>query len=128
MSVCGNRARHTDGEPVAHTSIDAVRACHLAEEVWACEWLVPRFNHEDGEQYTVECGGLSWHLPENRGYTCEHGHDHIYDEVRRRERWDYAADEDEAGLLAGRGIHPAAMNGGPIDINPDAMRYAASLG
>ncbi|GAA2679024.1 MULTISPECIES: hypothetical protein [Actinosynnema] len=127
MPVCGNRSRHTDGKPVVHASVDAVRACCLADEVWACRWLVARFNHEDGEEYVVECGGLSWHLPDDRGHTCEHGHDHIYADVREREGWDYAADPDEAGLLAGRGVHPVAMNGGAIEINYQAMRYAASL-
>ncbi|MGW4528857.1 hypothetical protein [Amycolatopsis sp. NPDC004378] len=124
---CGNRRRHADGEPAAHASADAVRACFLAEETWTCDWLTAHTNPEDGEQYTVECGGLAWFLPEGRGHTCEHGHDHIYAEVRHREGWDYAADPDEAGLLAGRGIQPVAMNGGGIAIDDGARRYAASL-
>ena len=75
----------------------------------------------------AECGGLAWFLPEDRGYTCEYGHDHIYAEVRHHEGWDYAADPEEVGLLAGRGIQPVAMNGGGIEIDAQAMRYAASL-
>lgn len=124
---CGNRNRHAAGEPITHASVDAVRACFLAEQTWVCEWLVPLMNPEDGETVAVDCGGLAWFLPEDRGYTCEYGHDHIYAEVRHREGWDYAADPEEAGLLAGRGIQPVAMNGGGIDIDAGARSYAASL-
>lgn len=120
---CGNRARHADGAAVTHASVDAVRACYLAGETWACDWLVPLVNPEDGEvSVAVECGGLSWHLPDGRGYTCEYGHDHVYAEVRQKEGWDYVVDPEEAGLLAGRGVVPVAMNGGPIDIDPSAFR------
>lgn len=102
-------------------------ACCLAKQIWVCDWHVPFRNDEDGEEYAIECGGLAWYLPDDRGYTCEHGHDHVYAEVRRREGWDHAADREEAGLLAGCGIRPVAMNGGGIDIDLEAMRYAASL-
>ncbi|WNV83108.1 hypothetical protein [Umezawaea sp. Da 62-37] len=125
--TCRNRKRHADDAPAVHDSVDAVRACFLAEQIWTCDWQVPARNDEDGEDYAVDCGGLAWFLPDDRGYTCEYGHEHIHAEVRRRERWDYAADPQEAGLLAGRGIQPVAMNGGGIDIDPQAMRYAASL-
>lgn len=125
--ICRNRRRHANGETVAHASVDAVRACFLADEVWACDWLAMHTHPEDGEQYALECGGLAWGLPDGRGHTCEHGHDHIYGDVRHREGWDYAADPEEAGLLAGRGIRPVAMNGGGIDIDLAALRHAASL-
>lgn len=49
---------------------------------------------------TSERGALSWHLAGERGYTCEAGHDHVYAEVRDREGWEYAEDEDEARQLA----------------------------
>jgi hypothetical protein len=128
MSVnCGNRRRHADGGPAAHASIDAVRACCLAEETWFCDWQTAHNHPEDGEQYVLECGGLAWSLPGDRGYTCEHGHDHIYADVCDREGWGYVADPEEAGLLAGRGVQPVAMNGGGIEIDSAAMHYAASL-
>ncbi|HET6286473.1 MAG TPA: hypothetical protein VFG15_06950 [Amycolatopsis sp.] len=125
--TCGNRRRHPDRETATHATVAAVRACYLAREIWPCGWQTGRVNPEDGEQYVVECDGLTWYLPDDRGYACEHGHTHIYAEVRQLEGWDYAADPEEAGLLAGRGIQPAAMNGGGIDIDHQAMRYAMSL-
>ncbi|MDT7785195.1 MAG: hypothetical protein QOF58_3614 [Pseudonocardiales bacterium] len=127
MPVCGNRARHAEGTPVAHASVAAIRACFLEEEVWPCSWLVELTNPEDGESTYVECAGLTWYLPGNRGYACENGHEHIYDHVRADEGWDYVADPEEAGLLAGRGVRPVAMNGGSIDIDHGAFRYAAGL-
>lgn len=124
---CGNRRRHVGGEPVTHASAAAVHACFFAEEIFTCGWRTAAVHPEDGEHYEVECGGLSWYLRDGRGYTCEDGHEHIYAEVCHREGWDYAADSAEAGLLAGRGIRPVAMNGGPIDVDPGALRYAMSL-
>lgn len=128
MSItCGNRARHTDGGPAVHASVKAVRACYLAPETWDCEWMFALTHPEDGLTYTILCGGLSWFLVDGRGYTCESGHEEIYAEVRAAERWDYAADPEEAGLLAGCGVQPVAMNGGGIDIDPGAFHYAAGL-
>lgn len=118
---CGNRQAHD--ERTYHASIESVRRCFSTETTWACTWL-REIDTEDGPGVT-ECGALSWNTA--RGYECEHGHDHVYDEVRAKEGWDYAADPDEAGLLAGRGVHPVAMDGTGITINPDAMRYAMSL-
>lgn len=127
MSVtCGNSAKHESGGPMAHASVEAVRACCQDKTIGACTWNV-LIDTEDGPM-AVECGGLMWLLADGRGYTCEFGHERIYDEVRKDEGWDYAADPEEAGLLAGRGVTPVAMNGGPIDINLEAMRHAASLG
>lgn len=124
---CGNRARHASGQPEHHATIDAVRACYLESETWPCTWLMSYTHPEDGEIRTVECAGLSWFLLDNRGYICEHGHEHIYAEVRAVERWDYAADPEEAGLLAGRGVRPIAMDGTAIDIDLAAFRYAAGI-
>lgn len=118
---CGNRDHLTE---TYHRDVATVRRCFSTETTWACSWLVADGTTEDGEPWIRECGGLSWYLADGRGYECEHGHDHIYDEVRAREGWDYAADPDEAGLLAGVGVHPVAMDGGSIEINPDAMLYA----
>jgi hypothetical protein len=120
---CGNRD-HT--ETTYHVNVDVVRRCFSATETWACAWHVPVYFEEDGEAGSRECGGLSWHLPDGRGYECENGHDHIYDEVRAAEGWDYAADPDEAGLLAGVGVRPVAMDGTSIAINWNAAAYAAS--
>lgn len=118
---CGNRAHEIT---TYHRDIATVRLCFSDAETWPCSWLVADFVDEDGETRVRECGGLSWHLRDGRGYECENGHDHVYDEVRAVEGWDYAADPDEAGLLAGVGVRPVAMDGGPIEINPDAMAYA----
>ncbi len=125
--TCGNRAGHPDGRPATHATIGAVRACCTAERTWACDWLVPHMHPEDGEIYTLECGGLAWDLPDDRGHTCEFGHEHVHAEARHAEGWDYAADPEEAGLLAGRGVIPVAMDGGPIDIDTGAFTYAAAL-
>ncbi|WP_410646208.1 hypothetical protein [Amycolatopsis sp. cmx-4-54] len=128
MSItCGNRAGHDDGKPAIHATIDAVRACCTAGLVWACDWLLARTHPEDGETYTVECGGLSWHLPDGRGTTCEFGHSHIYAEVRQDERWDYAEDDEEAKRLARLGVAPFTMDGKPFDIDSDALLYPAGL-
>lgn len=127
MPVCGNRARHGREVRVRHDTVEGVRACFREEEIWECGWLNELVNPEDGEIVAVACKGVTWYLPDGRGYECEHGHDHIYCEVRASEGWDYAADPQEAGLLAGRGVHPVAMNGGPIDVDPGARAYAASL-
>lgn len=124
MIRCGNREHQTE---TYHRDVATVRRCFSSETTWACSWLVPFHYPEDGETYTRECGGLSWELPDGRGFECEHGHDHIYDEVRAVEGWDYAADPGEAGLLAGRGVAPVAMNGGSIEIDQNAMAYAMRL-
>jgi hypothetical protein len=119
---CGNR-KHT--ETTYHIDIEDVRACFAHSETWACTWLVA-FSL-DGETHTRDCGAVSWNLAEGRGYACTNGHEHIYCDVRAAEGWDYAADPDEAGLLAGRGVRPVAMDGTGIEVNQAAMAYAASL-
>lgn len=119
---CGNR-KHT--ETTYHIDIADIRACCAHDETWACTWLVA-FSLE-GETHTRDCGAVSWNLPGERGYTCTNGYEHIYCEVRAAERWDYAADSAEAGLLAGRGVRPVAVDGTGIEIDQAAMRYAASL-
>jgi hypothetical protein len=118
---CGNRDHETE---TYHRDVATVRRCCSTETTWPCSWHVPVYYEEDGETGERPCGGLSWYLPDARGYECENGHDHIYDEVRAAEGWDYAADPDEAGLLAGVGVRPVAMDGGPIEVNPAAMLYA----
>lgn len=125
--TCGNRARHADGKPAVHADVTEVRECYLGPQTWRCDWLFGVRHPEDGEIYAVPCGARAWYLPAGRGYTCAAGHEHIYAEVRAAEGFDYAADEVEAGLLAGRGVRPVAMNGGPIDIDTGAFRYAAGL-
>jgi hypothetical protein len=125
MSIrCGNRPAH-HGSIAYHETIESVRLCYGPTETWSCSWLVP-WDTEDGPG-TRECGALSRYLPDGRGWACEHGHDHIYAEVCAAEGWDYAADPQEAGLLAGRGVRPVAMDGGHIEIDQAAMAYAASL-
>ena len=129
---CGNHGVLGNDEPVKHSSVEAVRRCHAAE-TWSCTWLIEIPAGYDAQvedwvdAHVRECGGLSWYLEDGRGYECEYGHDHVYDEIRAQEGWDYAADPEEAGLLAGRGVHPVAMDGTAIEIDPGAMRYAMGL-
>ncbi|MEU7480488.1 hypothetical protein AB0A63_31235 [Lentzea sp. NPDC042327] len=126
MPVCGNRARHAERIPVRHSTVEAVRRCHLEPEAWPCEWLNEFVDPEDGERRERPCHGVSWHLPGGRGYRCEHGHSHIYDEVRVREGWDYVSDDGEAALLAVHGVRSVAMNGGPLDLGPATALCGAS--
>lgn len=62
MPVCGNRSRHADGKPVAHASVDAVRACCLDTEAWACQWLLA------AHQQTEHDGQLA---PQRAAYLLE---------------------------------------------------------
>lgn len=110
---------------MAHASAEAARACHFAEETWPCDWQV-LVDTEDGPM-PVECRGLSWFLADGRGYTCEFGHEHIHAEVLVRRGRAYAADPEEAGLLAARGVVPMAMDGGSIAVDPGAFHYGLTL-
>lgn len=131
--TCGNLEVH-EGILVKHASVEAVRACFAGRVIGTCNWLVAVPAHFVPElddwcdPYERDCGALMWDLVDGRGYTCESGHEHIYDEVRAHERWDYAADSGEAGLLAGYGVHPVAMDGTGIEIDLNAMRHAMSGG
>ena len=75
MSVmCANSGRHERGRPRTHASVEAVHACHFAEKTWPCNRLVEVESPERGPM-SVECRGLSWFLPDGRGYICEYGHE-----------------------------------------------------
>jgi hypothetical protein len=97
-----------------HLTVDAVRACHT-RDTFACHWLIerPAGWHVEAEDFVeasiIECGALAWE--HERGWTCETGHEHIYAEVRSREGWEYAEDENEARGLAKAGVFPVDMQG-----------------
>lgn len=116
--TCGNRAKH-DGQTGTHTTVDLVRACYLDPNTFTCDWLVEVPAHwvEEIEDFVdaqiVECGALAWELPDNRGWTCENGHEHIRAEVRDREGWDYAEDREEAKRLAKVGVASVQIDGRP---------------
>jgi hypothetical protein len=110
------------GDVHQHEDAAAARRCQ-AGETWICGWQYQVY--VEGEPYIRGCTGAAWDT--GRGFTCEWGHEHVTAEVRHAEGWDYAADPEEAGLLAGVGVQPVAMNGGGIDIDPGAMQYAMSI-
>lgn len=96
VQVCGT-SRYTGPDGVVH------------DPAWACSWLI---EFTDGEGYPAvrECGHPAFHTA--RGSDCAAGHEHVRDEVRHAEGWEYA-DPDEAGALAAMGIKPVGMDGKP---------------
>jgi hypothetical protein len=106
-----------------HDQIAVARLCERGETT-PCTWMI-EYTIE-GERYVRDCGAPAWETA--RGWECQDGHGHVYAEIRDAEGWDYAADSDEAGLLAGAGVDPVAMNGGSVAANPVAMRHAMAGG
>jgi hypothetical protein len=131
--TCGN-CRET------HRSADDVRACHQGvpsgtwyrhgefvgctsgdpEGEWiggrivfyrgaeyACDWHV-QINTEDGPA-SAPCGAPA--INTTRGYTCQAGHSHVHDDIRRAEGWEYADGDGEALSLMKAGLDVVAMDG-----------------
>lgn len=96
-----------------HHEVATVRACY-AGTTWKCTWLVRAGHTEDGDEIIRECGAASTELPDDRGYTCEAGHSHIYCEVRAAEGWDYASDAEEAQMMRRYGLDAVGPDGGSI--------------
>ena len=95
VQVCGT-SRYTDPQ-TGHTHAPA----------WPCSWLMEFADGESGWAVR-ECGHPAFHT--ERGHTCAAGHEHVCEEVRHAEGWDYA-DDDEAAALAAAGITPVGMDG-----------------
>jgi len=87
-----------------HHAVAQVRACCAGT---ACTWMIQDGVNEDGEAVIVDCGYPTTY--DARGWRCEAGHEHVRDEVRHGEGWDYASDEGEAELLAKYGTEPRDM-------------------
>ncbi len=105
-----------------HRDVATARACWQAArdekagiQVWPCTWLLEG-RYDDGSAFTYECGLPSRFTPQHGegSYACDGGHDHVPAEVREAQGWDYAADEDEAALLARAGVRPVQMDGKPF--------------
>lgn len=96
-----------------HSSAEGVRKCHEGAEISSCAWLCRTGEYtEDGEQVVAECGADSWDTP--RGWKCAAGHEHVNDETRTREGWDYACDEGEADQLRSYGVDAVSVRGDSI--------------
>jgi hypothetical protein len=104
--TCGN---HLGPVQVKHTTIAAVRACHLAE-VKACGWLIADGRDEDGMMILVQCVGLAWAT--DQGWTCEFGHADATAQPPGCEGGDYAAYIAETDLLSRCGINAVAATSG----------------
>lgn len=104
--ICGNCGNH-------HHAVETVRRCHNGETT-PCDWLIDtRTYDEDGQPIIVECGAASW--VDERAWQCERGHEHVHTEVRLREGWDYASDEEEAAVRAKYG-HESRLPDGHLYI------------
>lgn len=108
---CGNRTAHLSRLPEYHRSIEGVRRCY-ANTAFRCDWNV-QVHTEDGpvirECYDVS-GAMAWET--TRGWVCESGHEHVRDEVRRAEGWEYCEDDGDAKAVAAGGRMPVGMDGG----------------
>jgi hypothetical protein len=105
-----------------HHSVPAVRACHDGK-TFTCGWLYYGPLMDDGERPVLACDALAWDTA--RGYECDNGHEHVNAEARRREGWDYAEDEYEAGALMAYGVQAVGMDGGSI--TPDLATFRQVL-
>jgi hypothetical protein len=107
-AACGQR----------HRFAATARRCERGE-TFACAWAV-EYAFE-GEPYVRDCGATAWE--DERGWECEAGHAHVFPAAREREGWEYAEDEQEAGLLARAGVGAVAMDGSAITSDPRALRH-----
>lgn len=84
--------------------------------VWPCDWLIEAGLWDDGTPrlQPSPCSAPARYIDDEGSYTCVNGHEHITMARRRREGWDYAADEDEAYLLRRYGVDAVSMRGGSI--------------
>lgn len=108
---CGNRTAHLSTLPEYHRTVEGVKRCY-AGTAFRCDWNV-QVHTEDGpvvrECYDVS-GAMAW---ENaRGWECESGHEHVRDEVRRAEGWEYCEDDWDVKAVAAGGRVPVGMDGG----------------
>lgn len=108
MIICGNCGNR-------HFEVAMVKRCY-AGEVVPCTWLIDTLQYtEDGEKVIVECGAGAW--DSDRAWQCERGHEHVHAEARFDEGWDYASDEEEAGVRASYG-HESRLPDGHLYYMP----------
>jgi hypothetical protein len=108
---CGNRTGHLSTLPEYHRTVEGVKRCY-ANTAFPCNWNVS-VPTEDGpvirECYDVS-GAMAW---ENaRGWECESGHEHVRDDVRRVEGWEYCEDDWDVKAVMAGGRVPVGMDGG----------------
>jgi hypothetical protein len=105
--------------PGWHETAEAVRRCYVAagriDGLWTCGWQFEGAiaTGDPDEPYyrgILECDAPARERADGSGYDCEAGHEHTYAEARQAQGWDYA-DEDEAAGLAKAGVEPRTMTG-----------------
>jgi hypothetical protein len=101
------RCGHCGGR---HCEVATVRACAQGK-VFVCDWLVERPSGEwnDFEPIIEHCGASA--VITDRGFYCEAGHEHVDQQARMAEGWDYAEDAGEAETMARAGVEPHDMQG-----------------
>lgn len=108
---CGNRKAHRSELPEYHRTVEGVKRCH-AGTAGPCDWGV-MVTTEDGPAERScydETGAMGW---ENaRGWECESGHEHVRDEVRAAEGWEYCEDDWDVKAVMAGGRLPVGMDGG----------------
>lgn len=101
----------------SHEKVWQVKECFVAAQAghFPCDWLV-EFRYDDGSRGTRSCGRPAWPHPDDvhGGFQCAGGHEHISQETRIAEGWEYAEDEGEALALAKAGVEPRTMDYGQI--------------
>jgi len=108
---CGNRTAHRSELPEYHRTVEGVRRC-FAGTAFRCDWNI-EVPSEDGpvirECYDVT-GAVAWTT--DRGWECESGHEHVTQEARWAEGWEYCENDDDVKRVAAAGLLPVGMDGG----------------
>ena len=99
-----------------HEKIWQVKECFEAKRAgdFPCNWLV-EFSYDDGSRGTRDCGRPARILPgDGNSFECNGGHEHISQERRIEEGWEYAEDEGEARNLVFAGVEPRTFDEGKV--------------
>ena len=108
---CGNRKAHRSELPEYHRTVEGVKRCH-AGTAGPCDWGVMVMTEDGPVERSCydETGAMGW---ENaRGWECESGHEHVRDEVRAAEGWEYCEDDWDVKAVMAGGRLPVGMDGG----------------
>lgn len=99
-----------------HQTTAEVQECYQAAQdlakgidVWPCSWLVEGA-YDDGTKYTDDCNAPTRYTDDRGSYECTAGHSHVPADICQEQGWDYA-DEDEAAGLMRNGVRPVRMDG-----------------
>lgn len=99
-----------------HASVEEVRVCFEAAideakgmQVGPCSWLLEG-RYDDGSKFSYPCEAPTRYTDERGSYECTARHSHVPADVRQEQGWDYA-DEDEAAGLMRNGVRPVRMDG-----------------